>query len=228
MVGEVGERGGAGIRLFAIPDADVMRIGSDNEQEACAKGPTPMRGCAELVVGDIREFARSFAAAVGASRVAEVGEIRNARKGLAIAFRRSVEAKDERGAACILPIGARAVADEPRGVDLIRGSIVARFVKTGAAHEELEATDVAAGEDERVLAVNITGDIDRAALGWSFLNVSVGADEAAGCEEIPWTGVRGSEQAVVVSAFAAKGTPYLQAIGRGSCRDYVHHAANGA
>ena len=74
MVVEIGEGVGAGVALLAIPDADVVRVGSGDEQEACAEGLAPMCGCAEFVVGNIGEFARRFAAAIRAGRVAEVGE----------------------------------------------------------------------------------------------------------------------------------------------------------
>ena len=64
---------------------------------------------------------------------------------------------------------------------------MAGFVEAGASDEELEICEIAAGKDECVLAVNIAGDIDGAALGWALLNVAVGADEAAGDEKIPRT-----------------------------------------
>ena len=65
--------------------------------------------------------------------------------------------------------------------------------------------EIAAGREQSVLAVNVAGDIDGAALRWALLNVAVGADEAAGGEEIPWTDVSCGEKAVVVCAFAAEG-----------------------
>ena len=73
MVGEVGKRGSAAVSLLAIPDADVVRVGPNNEQQTCAEGLAPMRGCAELVRGDVGEFARRLTAAETARRVADVG-----------------------------------------------------------------------------------------------------------------------------------------------------------
>ena len=64
MVGKISERGGTGVRLLAIPDANVVRVGSDDEQQARAERLAPMQGAAKLVVGDVGEFARSLAAAI--------------------------------------------------------------------------------------------------------------------------------------------------------------------
>ena len=150
--------------------------------------------------------------------IAKVGKIGNAGEGLAIALVRSVEAEDERGTARILPVGARRVADEARGVDLVWSSVVAGLIEAGSAHEELEVAEVAAGKDECVLAVNIAGDIDRPALRGSFLNVAVGADEAAGGEEIPRPMMSCGQQAVVVGAFAAVGASYRRWSLDGACR----------
>ena len=82
-----------------------------------------------------------------------------------------------------------------------------------ARAKSLRSPKIAASGDESVLAVNVAGDVDGAALGGALLNVAVGTDEAAGGEEIPGAKMRSGEEAVIVSAFAAEGTSYRDAFG---------------
>ena len=105
---------------------------------------------------------------------------------------------------------------------------MAGLIEAGPADEELEVAEVAAGEDECVLAVNVAGNVDRAALGWRFLNVAVGTDEAAGGEKTPWPMMSRCQQAVVVGAFAAHCGTELDPVGRRAYGNHVDHAADGA
>ena len=59
------------------------------------------------------------------------------------------------------------------------------------------------GEEQRVLAVDVAGCVDGAALGWGFLDEAVGAEQAAGSEHSPGAAVGLEQQAGVVGSFAA-------------------------
>ena len=203
VVVEVGERGGAAVGLLAVPDADVVDVGSGNEKQARAERLVPVGRGAEFVDGDVGELGGRFAAAIGAGGIGGVGRIGDAGEGLAVALGRAVEAGDERGAVRGLPVGAGCVAHKAGRVDLVGRAVVAGFVEAADAREEAQRAAVVLGKKQPVLAVDVAGGVDGAALRGSFLDEAVGADEAAGASRPQGPCLVWSEQAGVVGAFAA-------------------------
>ena len=127
-----------------------------------------------------------------------------------------------------LPIGASGVTDQPRLVGLVEGSVVARFVEASDARKQAQGSANALGQQHCVLAVDVAGDIDRAALRGRLLNVAVSSQQAARDEQAPGSVVRFGEQAVVVCSLAAIAGAEFSGVGRGAHGDHADHAADGA
>ena len=69
--------------------------------------------------------------------------------------------------------------------------------------------------DKRILAVDVAGDIDGAALVGRLLNVAVGAEDTRCREHAPRTEVDLRERARVVGAFSAVGGSEFSGVGGG-------------
>ena len=202
MVVEIGECGGAAVGLFAVPDADVVRIGSRDEQQARAERLVPVGRRAEFVDGNVSEARGHFAVAKGAGGMAALA-IGDAGKGLAVALRGAIEARDKRCTVRRLPVGARCVTDEACRVDLVGRAVVARIVEAVGAHEEAKRAAVVLGEQQSVLAVHIACGVDGAALRRGFLDEPVGTEQPAGSEQTPGPAFCLEEQAGVVGSLTA-------------------------
>src|SRR3974390_1794793 len=112
MIAKVGESCRGAVGLLLIPDAHVANVCAGHKQEFGADGLTPVGRAPQFVDGREREARWNFAAAVGASRVAEDGQVRNARKGLTVMLRRAVKPQQCRCVAGCLPVCAGGVSPD--------------------------------------------------------------------------------------------------------------------
>ncbi len=76
--------------------------------------------------------------------------------------------------------------------------------------------------------MHVGSSIDRTALRWGFLDVSIGAQRTACGKQTPGAMFCFSEQTGIESGFVAVTCPQLGTIGRGAGRDDVDDAADGA
>src|SRR5271166_582654 len=78
MIVQIGGLGGGAEGLFAIPVADIVGVGTSENNQAGAKGVRRVRSCAELIHWNECEFRRCLAAAIGAAGMRSVGHIGDA------------------------------------------------------------------------------------------------------------------------------------------------------
>ena len=102
-----------------------------------------------------------------------------------------------------VPVAAGGIAEEPRAVELVGRAVVAQFVEGAEAHKEAQRSGDVLGQEHRVLAMDVAGDIDGAALEGRLLDVAIGAEHARCGEHAPWAKFGLRERAGVVGAFSA-------------------------
>jgi hypothetical protein len=103
-----------------------------------------------------------------------------------------------------------------------------RVVIPRAAHKEPQRAALVLQIQKRALAVDIARLVDRAALVWSFLDVAVGADDAARQQRAP-RAVLGLRQKVFIQGgFAAVAGAEIELIRGGGHGNHVDHSADGA
>ena len=227
MIVEIRDAGRAE-RLLEIPDADVVRICAGEKEQAGAERLAPMRCGSKFVGGDVGVFRGRFAAAVRACGIRGVGRVGNAGEGLAEALVGAVDAEVEGIAVRIRPVAAGGIAEEARAVELIGRAVVAQFVEGGGAHEETQRALNVLGHDNRVLTVDVAGNVDRAALEGRLLNVAIGAEHARCREHAPWPKFRLSERAGIVGAFPTVSGGEFGGVGCGANGNDIDDAADGA
>ena len=228
MVLEIGECGAASERPFPVPHTRIVRVGSEDHQQPCAQRLVPVSRGAQLVVRSQREPRGNLAAAVGAIGISKDGQAGDAGKSLPEVLVGAVEPGHEGAAAGTLPVCPGHVAPQAGCVDLVGGSVGAGLVEAAAAAKQPEQAAITLDQEQAVLAVNVGGTIDRAALRRGFLDVPVGAESAAGSEQAPGAALGLREQAVIECAFGAVAGPQFAEILGGPRRDQADHAAHGA
>jgi hypothetical protein len=228
MIMKVGERGSSAVGLLAIPDAEVVGVGACEKQKSSAEGLAPVRGRAELVIGNLREAGGDFAAAVRASGYAEVGQVGDAREGLVEAFVCAIKTQRECALSRGVPVGPGRVTPKARAVLLIGSPVVAVFVEARAAQKQAQRAELAIGEEQAILAVDVGGLIDGAALDGCFLDVAVGSERACAKEQSPGAVEGLGHRIVVPGLLAAIAGTELGGVGCGRERDHVDHAADSA
>src|ERR1019366_4121135 len=95
-------------------------------------------------------------------------------------------------------------------------------------HQETERAAIVLDQKNAILAVHIAGQIDGTALVGSFLNVSVGAESAAGGEHAPGAAFGLKQQAVLVGALRAVAAAQFGTVAGRATRNDIEHAADGA
>src|SRR5258708_2286073 len=164
MNAEVGEYPCGAKGPLAIPDADVVDVGSHNEQQAQRKRLIPVSGRPELVVRDDGEAGRGFPTAKEAGGVVRVGRVEDGGKGLMVALCGAVDAEGGGGVMRRLPVGTGGITPEAGAVLLVGSAVGAVLVKPVHACEEAQGLQIVLKQDHAVLRMNAGDRIDRTTL----------------------------------------------------------------